>query len=78
MMRAMKSRLDQTLPVGNEGAGTVVATGDSEEARALDGKLVAMLPRAAMPNMFVCRRKCACPIMTARQRFRPPHPSSIR
>lgn len=53
MMRAMKSRLDQTLPVGNEGAGTVVATGDSEEARALDGKLVAMLPRAAYAQ-YVC------------------------
>ena len=36
-------RLDQAMPVGNEGAGTVVATGSSAEAAALDGKVVAVL-----------------------------------
>ena len=39
-MRAMKARLGQSLPVGNEGAGTVVAAGESEAAQALLGKRV--------------------------------------
>ncbi|MGE4594285.1 MAG: NADH oxidase, partial [Gammaproteobacteria bacterium] len=38
----IKSRLDQVLPIGNEGAGTVVAAGDSETAQALMGKTVAI------------------------------------
>ena len=32
--------MDQSLPVGNEGAGVVVATGDSDAAQALAGKTV--------------------------------------
>ena len=40
MMRAMKTRLGQWLPVGNEGAGTVVAAGDGEMAQSLMGKRV--------------------------------------
>lgn len=43
MMAAMAGRLDQSMPVGNEGAGVVVATGDSDAARALMGKKVAIL-----------------------------------
>ena len=39
-MRAMAARTDQSLPVGNEGAGTVVAAGKSPEAQALLGKKV--------------------------------------
>lgn len=42
-MRAMKARVGQSLPVGNEGAGTVVATGDSELAKSLEGKVVAIM-----------------------------------
>ncbi len=42
-MRNMAGRLDQSLPVGNEGAGVVVETGASDAARALMGKKVAML-----------------------------------
>jgi len=37
------ARLDQSLPVGNEGAGVVVATGDSDAARALMGRTVSMI-----------------------------------
>jgi len=40
MMRAMSSRLNQWLPVGNEGGGTVVAAGSSDAAQALLGKRV--------------------------------------
>ncbi|MEM1189510.1 MAG: zinc-binding dehydrogenase [Pseudomonadota bacterium] len=39
----MAGRLGQSLPVGNEGAGTVIAAGASEEAQALLGKTVGLL-----------------------------------
>jgi hypothetical protein len=42
MLSRIKPRLDQTLPIGNEGAGVVVAAGDSEQAQALIGKTVAL------------------------------------
>src|SRR5512143_2641059 len=40
---ATSGRAGQALPCGNEGAGTVVAAGDSAAAQALLGKTVAML-----------------------------------
>ena len=42
-MRAVAGRLDQSMPVGNEGAGVVVAAGASDEAQALLGKTVAVI-----------------------------------
>jgi NADPH:quinone reductase-like Zn-dependent oxidoreductase len=42
-MRAMAGRLDESMPVGNEGAGVVIKTGSSESAKALMGKTVAMI-----------------------------------
>jgi NADPH:quinone reductase-like Zn-dependent oxidoreductase len=42
-MRAMAGRLDESMPVGNEGAGVVIKTGSSEAATALMGKTVAMI-----------------------------------
>ena len=42
-MRAMAARLDQSLPVGNEGAGVVIRTGASEAAKALMGKTVSTI-----------------------------------
>jgi NADPH:quinone reductase-like Zn-dependent oxidoreductase len=36
----LAARLDQAMPVGNEGAGTVVKAGSSEAAQALMGKIV--------------------------------------
>jgi NADPH:quinone reductase-like Zn-dependent oxidoreductase len=39
---ALAARLDQSMPVGNEGAGTVVKAGSSPAAQALMGKLVAV------------------------------------
>ena len=41
-MRALAARADASMPVGNEGAGKVVAAGTSPEAQALLGKLVAL------------------------------------
>ncbi len=43
LMRHLTGRLDQSLPVGNEGAGVVVAAGSAEAAQALLGKTVAVL-----------------------------------
>ena len=42
-MRAMAGRLDQSMPVGNEGAGVVIRTGSSDAAKALLGKTVSMI-----------------------------------
>ncbi|MGY8634019.1 zinc-binding dehydrogenase [Bradyrhizobium sp. 14AA] len=42
-MRAMAGRLDESMPVGNEGAGIVIRTGSSDAAKALMGKTVAMI-----------------------------------
>ncbi len=42
-MGSMAGRLNASLPVGNEGAGMVVAAGASAEAQALLGKTVAVL-----------------------------------
>jgi NADPH:quinone reductase len=50
-MKSMAGRLDQSLPVGNEGAGVVVETDASGAARALKGKKVAMLG-GAMYSQF--------------------------
>jgi NADPH:quinone reductase-like Zn-dependent oxidoreductase len=42
-MKGMAGRLDESMPVGNEGAGVVVRTGSSDEAKALLGSTVAMI-----------------------------------
>ncbi|MGJ7495507.1 zinc-binding dehydrogenase [Variovorax sp. RT4R15] len=42
-MKAMAGRLDESMPVGNEGAGVVVEAGSSAAAQALRGKTVAVL-----------------------------------
>ena len=39
----LAARLDQSMPVGNEGAGTVIKAGTSEAAQALIGKTVSMI-----------------------------------
>ncbi len=42
-MKAMAGRLDESMPVGNEGAGVVVKAGSSPAAQALMGQTVAMI-----------------------------------
>ncbi len=42
-LRAMAGRLNEAMPIGNEGCGEVVAAGSSPEAQALLGKTVALL-----------------------------------
>ncbi len=52
-MKSMAGRLDRSLPVGNEGAGVVVAAGSSAEAQALLDQTVAVLG-GAMYAQYRC------------------------
>jgi NADPH:quinone reductase-like Zn-dependent oxidoreductase len=56
-MKAMAGRLDEAIPVGNEGAGVVVKTGSSDEAKALMGKTVAMVGGAMYAQYRTLRAK---------------------
>ena len=58
-MRVMKARIGQALPVGNEGAGTVVATGSSELAKSLAGKVVAVMG-GSMYAQYRCVDAASC------------------
>jgi NADPH:quinone reductase len=58
-MKGMAARLGQSMPVGNEGAGVVVAAGDSDAARALLGKTVAALG-GAMYSQYRCLKLEQC------------------
>src|SRR3546814_12411408 len=49
-LSGQKGRHGQRLPAGNEGAGTVVAAGDSEMAKALMGQRVACVPGNAFSH----------------------------
>ncbi len=43
LMRMLEARVDQSLAVGNEGAGVVVAAGEGDAAQALLGKTVGLI-----------------------------------
>ncbi len=62
MLRAMGARMDTPLPVGNEGAGVVVAAGDSELAQSLMGKTVAILG-GAMYSQYRCIKAKQCLVL---------------
>ena len=64
LMKAMAGRLDESMPVGNEGAGTVVGAGDSEAAQALMGKTVAILG-GAMYAQYRTMKARACLVLPA-------------
>ncbi|WP_395702210.1 zinc-binding dehydrogenase [Aquabacterium sp.] len=59
LMRAMAGRAGQSMPVGNEGAGTVVAAGTSPAAQALLGRRVAGLG-GAMYAQYRCLPVAQC------------------
>jgi NADPH2:quinone reductase len=59
LMKAMAGRLGQDLPVGNEGAGVVVAAGSSAAAQALMGQTVALLG-GAMYAQCRCVKVAQC------------------
>jgi NADPH:quinone reductase-like Zn-dependent oxidoreductase len=58
-MKAMAGRIGQSMPVGNEGAGTVVAAGASAAAQALLGQTVAAIG-GAMYGQYRAVRVDAC------------------
>jgi NADPH2:quinone reductase len=59
LMRTMAGRFDQSLPVGNEGAGIVVDAGSGAEARSLLGKTVALFG-GAMYAQYRCAKAAQC------------------
>jgi NADPH2:quinone reductase len=59
LMKAMAGRVGQSLPAGNEGAGTVVAAGSSAAAQALLGRRVAAIG-GAMYAQYRAVRPDAC------------------
>ena len=61
-IRALSARLDKSLPVGNEGAGTVVAAGSSAAAQALVGKSVA-IAGGAMYTQYRAVDTSACLVL---------------
>ena len=63
-MKGLAGRVDQSLPVGNEGAGVVVQAGSSPAAQALLGKTVAILG-GAMYSQFRAMRANQCLVLPA-------------
>ena len=56
-LKAMTARLDESMPVGNEGAGVVVKTGSSDDAKALMGKTVSIIGGAMYAQYRVVKAK---------------------
>jgi len=61
-MKSMTGRLDQSLPVGNEGAGVVIAAGTSGAAQALLGRTVALFG-GAMYSEYRCVKVGQCLVL---------------
>ena len=58
-LRGVAARVGQAMPVGNEGAGTVVAAGSSAQAQALLGKVVGVLG-GEMYSQYRCLKISQC------------------
>ena len=63
-LKGMAARLDQSMPVGNEGAGVVIKTGSSDPAKALMGKTVSMIG-GAMYAQYRCIKASDCMVLPA-------------
>jgi NADPH2:quinone reductase len=61
-LKAVAGRLDQSMPVGNEGAGVVVRAGSSPAAQALMGKTVAIVG-GGMYTQFRCIKAVQCLVL---------------
>lgn len=61
-IESIAGRLDQSLPVGNEGAGVVIAAGSSSAAQALLGRAVALFG-GAMYSQYRCVKVGQCLIL---------------
>lgn len=62
VLPALKARLDQAMPVGNEGAGVVIAAGSDPAAQALMGRTVAMLGGAMYAQYRTVRAADVLPL----------------
>lgn len=58
-MGAVKKRIGKSVPVGNEGAGTVVAAGSSAAAQSLMGKTVAVIGGGSY-RKYLCANVQSC------------------
>ncbi len=61
-MKSMLARADQWMPVGNEGAGTVVATGSAPAAKALLGHTVAAIGGAMYAQYRAVKVEACLPL----------------
>jgi NADPH:quinone reductase-like Zn-dependent oxidoreductase len=61
-LKALKGRHGQRMPVGNEGAGTVVAAGDNPAAQALMGQRVACVPGNAFSQYALAAADMCLPL----------------
>jgi NADPH2:quinone reductase len=61
-LQGLSARVDKSLPVGNEGAGTVVAAGSSAAAQALVGKTVG-IAGGAMYSQYRAVDAAACLVL---------------
>jgi NADPH2:quinone reductase len=64
LMKAMAGRVGQSLPAGNEGAGTVVAAGSSPAAQALLGRTVAAIGGAMYAQYRAIKVDACLPLPT--------------
>jgi NADPH:quinone reductase-like Zn-dependent oxidoreductase len=62
LMRAMGARVGESMPVGNEGAGTVIAAGPDPAAQALVGRNVAVLGGAMYAQYRTVKAGDALPL----------------
>ena len=62
LMKAMAGRMDESMPVGNEGAGVVVSAGTSAEAQKLMGRMVAIIG-GAMYAQVRCLKAKQCLVL---------------
>jgi NADPH:quinone reductase len=61
-LKAVAGRVDQAMPVGNEGAGVVVRAGTSAAAQALLGKTVAVVG-GGMYTQYRCLKAVTCLVL---------------
>jgi NADPH:quinone reductase-like Zn-dependent oxidoreductase len=61
-MRSLVARVGEAMPVGNEGAGVVVAAGDSPEAQALLGRTVGFLGGATYAEYCLASPRTCLPL----------------
>lgn len=62
LMKSMAGRVDQSMPVGNEGAGVVVKAGATHGAQALMGKTVAIIGGATY-SQYRCVKAALCMVL---------------